>query len=257
MKKIYFIIVLLGAILPSLFAGETPEADLHSGFTTILQTHCSDSKVDYKLLKKNRKTLDNYIDKLSKISLSNYQNWSKEEKLAFLINYYNAATLQLIIDNYPVKSIKNIGGFFSSPWKIEFVQLFGEKHNLDYIEHELLRKNFSEPKVHFALVCASIGCPPLRNEAYTGSELWDQLNDQASIFLKDKEKNYWDAKSKTLYLSPIFKWFEDDFVKQSGLVYAYIQSFLPEDDRIQINRLTKGNPRIKYTKYDWELNSTN
>lgn len=254
MNKLISFIFLISAILPSLSAGVLSDENLHAEFTAILKEYCHESRVDYKLLKKNRNKLNNYIATLAKIDGDTFQKWTNDERMAFLINYYNAATLQLIIDHYPVTSIKDIGGFFSSPWKIEFITLFGEKHNLDYIEHELLRKKFKEPKIHFALVCASIGCPPLRNEAFTGSELKEQLNDQASIFLKDKNKNYWDSKSKTLYLSPIFKWFEADFEKQSGLVYAYIQSFLPEEDRAEINKLTRGNPRIKYTKYDWGLN---
>ncbi len=233
---------------------DTSETGLHAEFTDILQAYSSNGFVKYDKLKNNRNKLDHYLKKLSETSLIEFDKWPEDKQIAYLLNFYNAATIQLIINNYPVKSIKRIGGFFKSPWQIEFFTMFGKEHNLDYIEHELLRKNYSEPKIHFALVCASKGCPPLRTEAYTASRLQSQLIDQAKIFLADSQKNYWDNDSKVLYLSPIFKWFEEDFVKQSGLVWAYISPYFPETYRKQIQKQTRGNPRIKYTDYDWSLN---
>lgn len=226
----------------------------HSQFDEVLKKFTSDGKVDYKGLTRDRRDLDEYITSLSAVSFKKFNVWSEHEQIAYLINYYNAATIQLIIDNYPVKSIKDLGGFFSSPWKKEFINLFGAKESLDHIEHEILRKQYKEPRVHFALVCASIGCPTLREEAYTGEQLVAQLKDQALKFLSDPDKNYWDPKSKTLYLSPIFKWFAEDFEKQSGVVWAFIYPYFPKEDRKSIQALTNGKPKIRYTNYDWNLN---
>lgn len=226
----------------------------HAQFDQVLKKFSEDGKVDYKGLTRDRSDLDEYITSLSSVSKKAFNAWSEHEQIAYLINYYNAATIQLIIDNYPVKSIKDLGGFFSSPWKKEFINLFGAKRSLNHIEHEILRKRYKEPRVHFALVCASIGCPILREEAYTGELLVAQLKDQALNFLADPNKNYWDPKSKTLYLSPIFKWFAEDFEKQSGAVWAFIYPYLPKEERKSIQALTQGKPRIRYTNYDWNLN---
>jgi hypothetical protein len=143
---------------------------------------------------------------------------------------------------------------FSSPWKIKFFKLFDKDTTLDEIEHEMLRKNYTEPRVHFAVNCASIGCPALRNEAYVGARLNAQLDEQTAIFLKDTTRNQIDAKNKKLKVSKIFSWFEDDFKKNGSSVQKFVAPYMTEDKNI-INMLNQNQFSVSYLNYDWNLNS--
>ena len=223
----------------------------HAPLTDVLKKHVRGNTFDYAALKKNPAPLKSYLDSLANVSKADYQKWSKDQQMAFLINLYNAATLELVNDHYPVKSIKKIGGLLGSPWKKEVVRLWGKKVTLDHVEHDLLRPSFNDPRVHFAVNCASIGCPALRAEAFQAAKLDAQLNEQARKFLRDPAKNRVDAKSGTLYLSPIFDWFEKDFVKKSGNVVKFIYPYLTKSDQAL---LQKGGLKLKYTDYDWDLN---
>ncbi|MBU2647209.1 DUF547 domain-containing protein [bacterium] len=214
------------------------------------------SQVRYDLLQKNPRELDQFIGDVERVTHTEYQQWSDQQKVAFLINAYNALTIKLILTKYPdLKSIKDLGGFFSGPWKIEFFSLFGEKRNLDYIEHAVLRKDFQEPRIHFALVCASIGCPALRNEAYVPQRLDQQLSDAAQQFLKDRDRNYYDRDSDSLKISSIFKWFKEDFIKTAGSVEAFIAPWITDDDQLR-QRIRDRQIELDYLDYDWNLNST-
>ena len=210
------------------------------------------SKVNYKALKASPDQLNQYLTTLSGVSSADYKAYSDKQKIAFLINAYNAFTLKLIIKNYPVKSIKDIGGLFSSPWKKEFFKLFGKDMYLDKIEHKILRKKFNEPRIHFAVNCASIGCPALRGEAFTAEKLDDQLNEQAKLFLMDKSRNSFDQKKKELTLSKIFKWFDDDFEKNGSTVPKFVARYMTEDEALQKEI---ANYKVDdYSDYDWGLN---
>lgn len=233
-------------------AAQSGEIDQsHADFTAILKKSVKGNGVDYAALAKNPAPLDSYVNQLAGVSEATFKSWSKDEQMAFLINLYNASTLKLIADNYPVKSIKDIGGLLKGPWKQPVVLLFGKKQTLDHVEHDLLRPNYNEARVHFAVNCASIGCPPLRAEAFTADKLDKQLDEQGREFLRDGSKNYLDAKNKTLHLSPIFKWFEEDFTKQSGSVQDFVLPFVIDADRKVIKQ---GGISIKQTDYDWNLN---
>ncbi len=223
----------------------------HSALTLILGAHVKGKKVDYAGLKRNPKPLDVYLDSLAAVSESSFNGWPRDERMAYLINLYNAATLKLVIDHYPVDSIKDIGGLFSGPWKQPVVRLFGKKQTLDYIENDLLRPKFNDPRIHFAINCASIGCPSLRAEAYQASKLDPQLNEQGRIFLGDSSKNRVDAKSGVLYLSPIFKWFKQDFTGKSGSVEKFVAPLFNDE---QGKVILRGGLGIKYTDYNWDLN---
>ena len=191
---------------------------------------------------KNDPLFNQYLNELS--NHPPQRNWSKNEKLAYWINAYNAFTIKLILDNYPVKSIKDIGGTFGSPWDVEFIQIAGRTYNLNQIEHEILRKQFNEPRIHFAIVCASISCPKLRNEAYVPEKLNEQLNDQAKDFINDPSKNYISANS--VKLSQIFNWFKADFTKNGQSIIDFINQYA----NVKINPKAK----ISYLKYNWNLN---
>lgn len=201
----------------------------------------------YQALKKNPKELDQILSRFSALTKKEFEKFTQEEKLAFLINTYNIFTIKLIVENYPLKSIKDIGSIFSGPWSKEVVTVFGEKYTLDNIEHDMIRKDFKEPRIHFAVNCASLGCPSLLNKPFYPVTLNEQLESAAKGFLNNKEKNSFEPKKKTLYLSKIFKWYGDDWKKMTGTpLLNHIEKYLPEIKGQKIE--------IEYLDYDWSLN---
>lgn len=218
------------------------------------------SVVNYNGMKADKSKLDSYMAATSKVSQSEFNRWSKDEQLAFLINVYNAGTVELVLTKYPsIKSIKDIGGIFGSPWKQDFVTLLGKKRSLDDIEHNLIRgsKRYNEPRIHFAVNCASIGCPALLDDAFTGSKLDKQLEQVTSKFLADSSRNR--LKGGTLEVSPIFKWYKEDFESNwrgtkdlEGFLARYSSSL--SLDKSQTADLKAGKTKIGYTDYNWNLN---
>lgn len=223
----------------------------HALLDQTLKAHVTHALVDYPALKASPQPLDAYLAACAAVSATSYEQWPEPQRLAFLINLYNAATLRLVLDHYPVKSIKKIGGLFSGPWDQPVVRLFGRTTTLGAVEHELLRVQFDEPRLHFAIVCAARGCPPLRSEAYVAERLEQQLDEQGKAFLGDAAKNSVDLKARTLHLSPIFKWFAGDFERGHGSVAKFIAPYFPAGIS---NDLVRGEFRVKYTDYDWSLN---
>ena len=224
---------------------------IQNDYGLTLQTHVSQGRVDYKRLATNRGPLDQYLKKAASVDRSRFEKWGPAHQLSFFINLYNAATLALIIDHYPVKSIKDIGGLFSNPWKRRVVRLFGEKISLDHLEHEIIRKNYPDPRVHVALVCAAAGCPVLRPSPYSGERLNEQLDEQMKIFMMDPVKNRIDAPRRTLHLSPIFKWYRSDFLEKTSLA-KYLAPYWPNAEKITPGEMETY--RIEFTHYDWSLN---
>lgn len=222
----------------------------HSTFDKILKANVKGKGVDYAALKKNSAPLAAYLKTLANINSSEFKSWSGDEQLAMLINLYNAATLKLVVDHYPVKSIKDIGGF-AGPWKQPVVDLLGKKQTLDYLENNILRPDYNDPRIHFGINCASIGCPALRSSAFRADKLSSQLDEQTRAFLGDTLKNRVDVKGRKLYLSSIFDWFKSDFVKKSGSVEKFIAPYLSAADRTAV---LGGGLSIKYTNYSWSLN---
>ncbi len=216
----------------------------HEALTSVLKKYVdADGMVDYAGLKENRATLDAYLKTTASVKESDFKSWNEERQIAFLMNVYNAETLQYIIDNYPTKSIKKLGPLIGSPWDEKNVELFGKKTTLNKVEHSMLREDYDEPRLHFALVCAAKSCPPLRAEAYTADRLDAQLTDQAKVFLGQSAKNR--VEGETLYLSKIFDWYGGDFDKGDTDVIDYINPFY-EADTTKL--------KVKYTDYDWDLN---
>lgn len=220
------------------------------------------SAVRYRSLKADRSVLDDVLETLSAVSANEYASWSKSEQLAFLINAYNAFTIDLVLTRYPdLKSIKDIGGLFSSPWKKQFIPLLGRTISLDDLEHGMIRqpRAFDEPRIHVAVVCASVGCPMLRPEAYRADRLEDQLEDAMRRFLSDRTRNAYDAGTKTLYLSRIFDWYRGDFSPATpntspalSYVFRYADALADAEADRQYIRSSKA--EIKFTAYDWSLN---
>ena len=220
----------------------------HKNLNLVLKTYVRNGNVNYSDLKSNPYTLNQYIKETSSISKNNFENWTRDQQLAYLINLYNAITLKLIIDNYPLKSIKDI----DSPWNIKIVRLFGESVTLNQLEHEVIRKNYNEPRIHFALVCAAKGCPILINETYLPVKLNIQLEEQTKEFLLDKNRNSFDLENGEITISPIFDWFKLDFKKSSNSVIGFIKPYLGEE--LSSNIPSKEKLSIKYSFYDWSLN---
>ena len=211
------------------------------------------SLVDYAALKRKPGEFDAYLAELTAVTAAEFGGWSESQRLAFLINAYNAWTVKLIVDNYPVESIKELGGWLSSPWKQDFFELLGETRNLDDIEHGMIRQNFKEPRIHFAVNCASLGCPPLRAEAFRADRLDEQLEDNTRIFLQDVRRNKFDAARNTLHLSSIFKWYGSDFVATDGSVEAFVASRITADPAKR-REIASRQVRIRFLDYDWTLN---
>lgn len=217
-------------------------------YAEVLHRYVRGGSVDYARLKENRKLLD---ESLSRMGTVDSESLSREGQLAFYINLYNAATLRLVVDHYPVSSIKDIGGWFSSPWKQKVVPLKGELVSLDHVEHEILRPRFQEPLVHFALNCSARSCPPLAEEPYVADSLKDRLRVAAITFINDSEGNR--LENGKLYLSRIFKWYAKDFPED---VVSWLQQYARGSLKEKLDAMTeKGKtPTVKYLEYDWRLN---
>ena len=220
----------------------------HSTFDKLLKKYVNDKGlVNYKGFKSDVKVLDQYLDMLSKNPPAS--SWSKNEQMAYWINAYNAFTIKDVVKHYPIESIKDIGSkiqipFVTTPWAEKFFTIGGEKMSLDNIEHGTLRKKYNDPRIHFSLVCASISCPRLRNEAYMPDKLDAQLNDQGSDFLNNPAKNKI-AKDESK-LSKYFDWYKGDW-KDGG------QSVVKWVNKYSTTKITD-NTKIDYMDYNWNLN---
>ncbi len=222
----------------------------HHLWNELLESHVENGLVNYSALKQNSINLDVYLKTISRVPKTDFETWSSHTQLACLINLYNAATVRLILDEYPLKSIKDIGFLPHAAWRKKFIQLWGKTISLNELEHELIRPRSKDlPAVHFALVCAAKGCPPLRSEAYTGELLVKQLENQGELFLTDTSKNRIFSSEKILYLSPVFEWYAEDFEQVTGSVKEYLTEKYPEIFPVDLDRFS-----IKYTHYDWSLN---
>jgi hypothetical protein len=224
----------------------------HDTFGRVLRDGVKEAQVDYAWLKARPADLDAYLDQVAAVRPEAFARWPEPERLALLINLYNAQTLRLMVDHYPIASIKKIGFLPGSAWKRKVVRWGGRVISLDDLEHGILRKEYQEPRIHFALVCAARGCPPLREEPFVPDRLDEQLQDQGRRFLSETDKNRVEASTGTLWLSPIFEWFADDFTKGGTSLVEYVKPMLPEEARKAL--ATMDEPRIRFTDYDWSLN---
>jgi hypothetical protein len=240
----------------------------HKAWDELLKKHVkyvqggNASRVDYAGLAKERAALKAVEDEYSKVARSEFDGWAKPQQQAFLINAYNVFTVEKILTRYPdIKSIRDFGSVFGNPWKDKFFKLFGEPAYLDMVEHEMLRKEgaYDDPRVHVAVVCASIGCPMLRNEAFTASGLESQLEDAMKRFLSDPTRNRYSAQSKKLEISRIFDWYGKDFekghkgfksVKGTMAKYAEQLAGKPEDRAAVAGQQAE----VAFLEYDWSLN---
>ena len=212
----------------------------HTLWNDLLQKHVSGAgQVNYKAFKTDKAKLLSYIQVLNLIYTdASFTSLSREETLAFWINAYNALTVDLILKNYPLKSIKDI----DKPWDQRFWKLGDKWFNLSDIEHEILRK-MDEPRIHFAIVCASVSCPKLQNTAFTASNLETQLTNATKEFLSDSERN--ELSENSIKISKIFQWFSKDF-KQDGDIIDFLNQY----SNLDISAKAKKS----YKDYNWNLN---
>ncbi len=261
MKNILFIFVLWMAGLPA-----QAESFNHAPWDMLLKKHVISieqgvaTQVDYDGFLGDRFQLKVYLSTLQAVPESTFEGWSKAEQLAFLINAYNAWTVELILARYPdLESIKDLGSWLTSPWAKSFVPLLGETRSLDEIEHEMIRAEgqYEEPRIHFAVNCASIGCPALALSAYTGEHLNDQLEDATRLFLSDRSRNR--LTGNTLNVSKLFDWYREDFERGWG-GYKTLPQFLSNYSKAlglskrDIQHLKSGDIVIDFLDYDWRLN---
>ena len=267
MKRIFSAVALLG-VASTLHAFDAS----HALWSQALRKYNHQGLVDYEALKNHPEDLTNYLQTVADVSNKEYGSWKDDEKVAFWINAYNALTWEAIIDHYPIQSsflksfrypknsIRQIDGVWD---KLTFT-VMGQKLTLEHIEHEILRKDFNEPRIHMALLCAALGCPPLREDAFIGDNRDRQLDDQSRRFLSNPEQFRMDKKFNVVHLSSIFDWFGDDFIKKyspsSGFdgkspkekaVLNFIRGYGTSDEQVY---LKSGAYDVKYLKYDWTLN---
>lgn len=211
-------------------------------FNELLQTHVSnDGIVDYEAFKADKLKLDAYISYLEITTPES--SWSANKQKAFWINAYNAYTIKLILENYPINSIMDIKKDGKSAWKIPFAKVGGTTYTLDHIEHKILREKLFDPKIHVGVNCASGSCPKLGNIAFTEENVEAELTKLMKAFVNDVTRNK--ISKKKVQISEIFKWFKGDFTK-NGSVIDYLNQFSDKE--------IKSNAKISYLKYDWSLN---
>lgn len=227
----------------------------HRAWNELLQGHVRDGVVDYaKLHRDDAPLLRRYLGRLEATCNDDYATWTREQKLAFWINAYNAYTIRLILDHYPIDSIRRIGWLPGAAFRREFIpmqKLRGAVLSLQTIEDEILRTELAEPRIHFAIVCASRSCPALASAAYTADTLDAQLDAAARGFLADSTKNRWDPTTRTFELSAIFQWFKVDFEKAAGSVIAFVGRYVEPSVAAGIR---EPGVETRILPYDWTLN---
>ena len=231
----------------------------HSALNTLLGRHVHAGGIDYAGLKADSTALTQYLAQLEAPTAAEYANWSTEQRFAFWINAYNAYTLKLVSDPYPLESIKDLGSVTSSVWKKRFIPLArlhpSTKHkllNLDELEHAILRPLFRDARVHAAINCASEGCPPLRAEAFVAERIDAQLDQQARAWLADAKRNRLRNGQKKQEVSRLFDWFREDFERDAGSLRAWIARYAPTEAAAWFTRAKK--IELQFLDYSWRLN---
>jgi hypothetical protein len=224
----------------------------HAAWDALLKKHIvlldggKASRVRYAGMAAERAALQGYLKSLSSVTPAEFDAWGRAEQVAFLVNAYNAFTVEKVLERYPnLGSIRDFGRFFGNPFKDEFFTLLGRRASLDWIEHDTLRKRYPEPRLHFALNCAAVSCPMLREEAYLGARLDAQFEEQARRFLSDASRNrYRDGR---LEVSRIFDWYGEDF----GSLEAYLRRYAAP-----LGLPSGVSPQVRFLEYDWSLNDS-
>lgn len=267
------VVVMLIALFPLVARAQFDHA--HTAWGVLLKKHlvlgegARTSRVRYAGFLADRAALRAYLDAISAVSETEFKSWSRPGQLAYLLNAYNAFTVEKVLTRYPdLKSIRDFGTVFGNPWKDRFIRLFGGQVSLDHIEHDLMRARgvYDEPRVHFAANCASIGCPMLREEAYVGERLDEQLEDQARRFLSDRARNRLNAEARRLEVSKIFDWYAVDWrsghrgISPRGVAVVSREQFFAKYADLMADRaedralIREARLPLAFLDYDWALN---
>jgi hypothetical protein len=223
--------------------------DLHAEYSALLKLYVTDDGVRYEAWSKTPadvRALSKYVDLLEGTSV---RDMERDIALAYWINLYNAATLELVLSHYPVDSIKDTAGLMKSPWNKKLVKVEGADLTLNAIENDIIRPRFKDARIHFALNCASVGCPPLAKEAYQGDRLDQQLDEACRRALNDTR--WVRLRGEVIEATKIFEWYQDDFIGEAGSVVAFIARCRIDGDELM--KRAKG-LKIRFTDYDWSLN---
>ncbi len=230
----------------------------HALWNEVVATHVKGDRFDYAALEKDRAKLDAYLKQLAAVGPKELEGWSREQRYAFWINAYNANCIALVLSEYPLDSIKDIGNWFSPVWDKRFIAMTaldpkgkGRKLSLTDIEHEILRPQFKDARVHAAINCASLSCPPLRNEAFVAERLDAQLDDSTRKWLADPTRNRFEPAKARAQLSAIFDWFKDDFERDGGR-REFLAKFGPAEHGAWLRGEAK--LEIGFLDYSWKLN---
>ena len=240
----------------------------HAAWSALLKKHVvvvgggRASQVRYAAMATDRVALQAYLASLSAVSATAFKGYTKAQQMAFLINAYNAHTVDLILTRYPqLDSIKDLGSLLQSPWKRKYIALLGSTVSLDGIEHDTLRARgrYDDPRIHFAVNCASVGCPPLREEAFTADRLAAQLDEQALRFMSDRSRNRWNTSRQRLEVSKIFDWYGEDFTLghqdiTSAAAFCARYADRLADAPADRERIRAQAAPVSYIDYDWALN---
>jgi len=229
----------------------------HAAWTELLAAHVRGDALDYRGVAEERAKLERYLVALHAVTPEQLATWREEQRFAYWINVYNANVVRIVVEHYPVDSIRDIGGtVFQRVWDREFIPLAahhpeGEDDllSLNDVEHGILRPRFEDARVHAAINCASTSCPPLRAEAFVAERLDTQLDEQMRAFVADPERNRFDRSGGEARVSQIFDWFEEDFERDAGGVREYLVRYAPPADAAFLREA-----RIRYLDYDWSLN---
>jgi hypothetical protein len=255
LKRIKIISLFLGIYVTVLFPFSAFASD-YSLWQNFLNLYLKDGLVNYSAVQSNPVLFQTVVSHLENLKKDAYDRWSPDAKKAFWINAYNIEAIKLVLDHYPLKRSLGLQAIrypsssiqqIPDVWNQEALTILEKKVSLNYIENEILRKEFQDPRIHFAIVCASLGCPVLRDEPYVSDRLDSQLDDAVAKFLQDRKKFNYDAHNNTFSLSPIFKWFKEDFEKVGGSI-AFIKKHIPQ------NRNLPDSGKIQWLDYDWSLN---
>lgn len=240
-NHLFFIVALLATIPFFHLSAQKPTEEgpiiSHRQWGELLEQYVDENgNVNYASFRKNVHSLDDYLEYLA--SIEPKEDWPKAEILSFYINLYNAATVRLILQHYPVASIRNI----NQPWARKWIRLGEKELSLNDIEHKILRK-MDEPRIHFAINCASASCPKLLAVAFEAQSLEEQLEKVSREFVNDPARN--EIAPDNVSLSALFKWYKKDFTKEDSLL-EYISQFT--------NQTISAKAKVNYLKYDWTLN---
>jgi len=251
----YFIILLQFSIVTAEAQIDKNKLDENrTSFNTVLESFSSvNGTVDYSSIRNDPFNLDKFLSFISSVSPENHSELFKEDdSKAYWINVYNALAIKTIIDNPNISSIRDVSWGMGAFWRTKFV-VGGRKMTLNHVEHKILRSKYKDPRIHFAINCASTSCPPIGNRIVNGKGLDEQLNRKAIDFINDKSNVSIDHKKEIVYLSRIFKWFKKDFVSENRRLIDYILEYRKDINDIQKEKISI-NYKIEFFKYDWSLN---